>query len=141
MGRLNLKLMQGIEESEKQIQKEKQPQKSPVPEAVEEKPAGRLSDKAKKPSEAVPKPKASPKKEREKISPKQVFSFRATLSDINMWKAYATATGEKTEHIGCMAMNEYIKRHKLTGAELAVFEAVRAREENSKISEKDREEK
>lgn len=142
MGRLNLKLMQGIEESEKQIQKEKQPQKSPVPEAVaEEKPAGRLSDKAKKPSEAVPQPKVSPKKEREKISPKQVFSFRATLSDINMWKAYATATGEKTEHIGCMAMNEYIKRHKLTGAELAVFEAVWAREENSKISEKDREEK
>lgn len=141
MGRLNLKLMQGIEESEKQIQKEKQPQKSPVPEAVEEKPAGRLSDKAKKPSEAVPTPKVSPKKEREKINSKQVFSFRASLSDINMWKAYATATGEKTEHIGCMALNEYIKRHKLTGAELAVFEAVRAREENSKISEKEREEK
>lgn len=142
MGRLNLKLMQGIEEAEGQIKKDKSQQAIPVPEmVVEEKPAGRISDKEKKPSEAVPKPKASPKKEREKISPKQVFSFRATLSDINMWKAYATATGEKTEHIGCMAMNEYIKRHKLTGAELAVFEAVRAREENSKISEKDRDEK
>lgn len=138
MGRLNLKLMQGIEEAEGQIKKDKSQQAISVPETiVEEKPAGRLSDKVKKPSEAVPKPKASPKKEREKISPKQVFSFRATLSDINMWKAYATATGEKTEHIGCMAMNEYIKRHKLTGAELAVFEAVRAREENSKISEEE----
>lgn len=142
MGRLNLKLMQGIEEAERQIKKDKSQQAIPVPETVvAEKPAGRPSDKAEKISVPSPKPKSSPKKEKEKISPKQVFSFRASLSDINVWKAYATATGEKTEHIGCMAMNEYIKRHKLTGAELAVFEAVRAREENSKVSEKEREEK
>ena len=130
MGRLNLKLMQGIEESEKQIQKEKQLQESPMPKEVEEKPAGRLSDKAERAPEPPPKPKAAPQKAKEKISPKQVFSFRTTLHDITVWRAFATATGETMENIGCMAMNEYIKRHRLDGTELAVFEALKAKNED-----------
>ena len=48
-----------------------------------------------------------------------------------IWRAFGTATGEKIEHIGCMAMNEFMKNHKLSGAELAVFEALLAREEKS----------
>ncbi len=58
-----------------------------------------------------------------------MFSFRAPLNEIAIWKAFATATGETMEHIGCMAMNDYVKKHKLTGAELAVFEALKARKE------------
>lgn len=130
MGGLNLKLMKGIEEAEGLIKKDKSQQDITVHEAAEEKPAGRLSDKAEKIPEPPPKPKASSKKAREKISPKQVFSFRAALSDITLWKAYATATGETMENIGCMAMNEYIKRHRLDGTELAVFEALKAKNED-----------
>lgn len=60
---------------------------------------------------------------------KQVFSFRATLDDITDWKAYSTATGEKMENIGTAAMNEYLENHPLTGAEKAVFDAMKARNE------------
>lgn len=77
---------------------------------------------------AVPK-KESQKKEKGREE-KQVFSFRASLTEIALWRAFATASGEKIEHMGCMAMNEFIKNHKLTGAELAVFEALKAREDN-----------
>lgn len=130
MGRLNLKLMQGIEEAEGQIKKDKGQQAVPMPKEVEDKPAGRLSEKAEKTPEPPPKPKASPKKAREKISPKQVFSFRAALPDITVWRAYATATGETMENIGCMAMNEYIKRHRLDGTKQAAFEALKAKNED-----------
>lgn len=58
---------------------------------------------------------------------KQVFSFRSRISNINVWKSYAIATGETMEKIGERAMNEYINRHKLTGARLAVFEALTER--------------
>lgn len=127
MGRLNLKLMQGIEEAEGQMKKDKGQQAVPMSNVAEEKPAGRFSDKAEKTPEPPPKPKASPKKVREKISPKQVFSFRATLSDITLWRAYATAAGKTMEYIGCIAMNEYIKRHRLDGTDQAVFEALKAK--------------
>lgn len=60
---------------------------------------------------------------------KQVFSFRATLDNIADWKAYATATGQTMENVGTAAMNEYIDRHKLTEAEQAIFEAMKAKSE------------
>lgn len=135
MGKINLKLMQGIEESEKQIQKEKQPQESSVSKVVEKEPAEEHSAGAERVPKASSKPMAVPKKERQKKEKgreeKQVFSFRASLGEIALWRAFATATGEKIEHIGCMAMNEFMKNHKLTGAELAVFKALLAREEKS----------
>lgn len=135
MGGINLKLMQGIEETEGLIQREKQPQESPISEVAGKKPAGEPSGGAGEAPEPSSKSMVAPKKERQKnkkeTNPKQVFSFRAFLSDIALWKAYATASGLTMEHIGCMAMSEYIKRHKLSGAELAVFEAIRAREGNS----------
>lgn len=58
---------------------------------------------------------------------KQVFSFRATLDNIADWKAYATATGQTMENVGTAAMNEYLDRHKLTGAEQAIFEAMKSK--------------
>lgn len=131
MGGLNLKLMQGIEETEGLIKQEKQPQKPPVTEAKQEKRADEASDEAEKVPATSRKPKTSPRKEKEKKGrkEKQVFSFRAPLGEIALWKAFATATGETMEHIGCMAMNEYIKKYKLAGTELAVFEALKARGE------------
>lgn len=131
MGGLNLKLMQGIEETEGLIKQGKQPQKAPVSDAKQEKKAEEASDGAGKVPAAPKKPRTSPRKGAEKKGreEKQVFSFRAPLEEIALWKAFATATGETMEHIGCMAMDEYIKRHKLTGKELAVFEALKARGE------------
>lgn len=134
MGKINLKLMQGIEESEKQIQIEKQPQESSVPHVVEKRPSEEPSGEIGEAPEPSPKSTATPKKEKQKEKgreKKQVFSFRAPLSEIALWKAFAMATGETMENIGCMAMSEYIKRYKLSGAELAVFEAIKAREGNS----------
>lgn len=135
MGRLNLKLMQGIEESEQQIQKEKQPQESSVSKVLDERPAEEPSAGEEKVQKASSKPTADSKKESQKKEKgreeKQVFSFRASLGEIARWRAFTTATGEKIEHIGCMAMNEFIKNYKLTGAELAIFEALLAREEKS----------
>lgn len=131
MGGLNLKLMQGIEEAEGLIKQEKQPQKPPVSEAKQEKRAEEPSDGTENDLKVSRKPKTTPKKEQERKGreEKQVFSFRAPVGEIAMWKAFATATGETMEHIGCMAMNDYVKRHKLTGTELAVFEALKARKE------------
>lgn len=55
------------------------------------------------------------------------FSFRAIISDISVWKAYATACNRTMEDIGSDAMNSYIKKHKLTETEQAVFNALIAR--------------
>lgn len=138
MGKLNMKLMQGIEETENQIKTEKQ-NKMPqsVPEGTD---AGRLQESALGSPNASKQPKARETVKKSKkvenkpdIKPqKQVFSFRAKVSDITIWKAYATAVGKTMENIGVAAMQEYIKRHKLTEVEKAVFEALRAREKKSK---------
>lgn len=135
MGGLNLKLMQGIEEVEGLINLEKQLQESSVSKVAEKKPVEEPSAGTVKVPKASSKLTAVPKKESQKKEKgreeKQVFSFRASLGEIAFWRAFATASGEKIEHMGCMAMNEFIKNHKLTGAELAVFEALLAREEKS----------
>lgn len=80
-------------------------------------------------------PKSIPAEEKAEEQPttkqkKQVFSFRATIGNIADWKAYATATGLTMENFGTAAMNEYLDRHKLTGAELAIFEAIKTKNEN-----------
>lgn len=59
---------------------------------------------------------------------KQVFSFRALIKDISMWRAYAVASGKTLEGFCNVAMNEYLRRHKLAGAEQAVFEALKTRD-------------
>ena len=86
---------------------------------------------APEPSQAeIPTPKEEKAEEKPNTKQKkQVFSFRATIEDIASWKAYATATGQTMENVGTAAMNEYLENHKLTGAEQAIFEAMKAKNE------------
>lgn len=121
MGKINVKLLQGIEDAENQIQKEKQPQG--VRRDLQE---SQSSQSVSKPSKSTKKSKKTENKPNTKPQ-KQVFSFRALTEDISIWKAYSTATGKTMEKIGTAALNEYIKRHKLNEAEKAVFDALGAR--------------
>lgn len=138
---MNMKLMQGIGEAEGLLQKEKQPETNEILVAKKEqnnmKSEGKEnapSDSSKKISEntkktELPKSRTKTKKKVDK-GQKQVFSFRAFIENINIWKAYSTAVGETMETIGSAAMNEYISRHehKLSEVELTVFELLKTRE-------------
>lgn len=57
-----------------------------------------------------------------------MFSFRALIKDISIWRAYAVASGKSMEDICNAAMNEYIKKHKLADIEQAIFEALKTRD-------------
>lgn len=139
MGKMNMKLMQGIGETEGLFQKEKQSETNETPAAKKEQKDMKSEGEENTPSDAAQKAstvtqkteavrrKTKTKKKAEK-GQKHVFSFRASVEDINLWTAYKTAVGETMENIGTAAMNEYIKHHKLSGAELAIFEAIMARE-------------
>lgn len=134
MGSLNMKLMQGIEEAENQMQKEKQTQKAEEKENMENETKG-IQKTAGKPQTAKKQPGTKNtgmgKKngnESSNMQKKQVFSFRAILSDIVIWKAYAIATGQTIESIGNNAMHEYLKRHRLSDTEQVIFEALKARD-------------
>ena len=139
MGNLNMKLMQGIEETENQMQKEKQSQKPGEPERKEVETRD-TKDTAGKPQKAKKQPGTKKntgmgKKDGsapDKMKKKQVFSFRAVLADISIWKTYAVASGKTMEDICNAAMNEYLKKHKLAGAEQAIFEAIKARDANDR---------
>lgn len=136
MGNLNMKLMKGIEEAENQMQKEKQPPKSEEPVKKEEKnkdiqKAAGEPQSAKKQSKANSTPmRKKDDKEDDKMLKKQVFSFRAMLNDIVVWKAYAIASGKTIENVCNAAMHEYLRKHKLAGAEQMVFDAIKARDFN-----------
>lgn len=58
---------------------------------------------------------------------KQVFSFRAAISDIAVWRAYATATGMSLEKFANAALQKYVENHPLTGTEQVIFEALKER--------------
>lgn len=137
MGGVNMKLMQGIDETENQMKKEKTTQKTEKKENV--------GNELQNTQKAVRKPQTAKGQQKVKntamrkkaviepdeMSKKQVFSFRAVLTDIAVWKAYAVATGQTVESIGNNAMNEYLKKHKLSGAERVIFDAVKARDSNN----------
>lgn len=131
-----MKLMKGIEEAENQMQKEKQPPKSEEPVKKEEKnkdiqKAAGEPQSAKKQSKANSTPmRKKDDKEDDKMLKKQVFSFRAMLNDIVVWKAYAIASGKTIENVCNAAMHEYLRKHKLAGAEQMVFDAIKARDFN-----------
>ena len=137
MGGVNMKLMKGIDDAENQLQKEKQ---TPKREEAMRKETGTENNKGtvRNPQKSEKQPRAKKTSMRkkaviepDKMSKKQVFSFRAVLTDIAIWKAYAIATGQTVESIGNNAMNEYLKKHKLSGAERVIFDAVKARDSNS----------
>lgn len=135
MGGINIKLMQGIDDAENQLQKEKQ---TPKTEEAMRKETGTENNKGtvRNPHKSAKQPRvkkntAMRKKaenEPDKIPKKQVFSFRAMVSDVTVWKAYAIATGQTVESIGNNAMHEYLKKHKLAGVEQAIFDAIKARD-------------
>lgn len=149
MGKVNVKLLQGIEDTEGQINKEKQApgnEASDVGEKAEasKKPSNTISqsldivpetqtecfkvkgpEKKKRVAEESPKLKNAP----DKSVKKQVFSFRATTANINLWKSFAVATGRTMESIGTEAMNEYLKKHRMSDAETAVLKALLAKYE------------
>lgn len=133
---MNVKLLQGIEDTEGQINKEKQisGDKSSgttgqsldiLPETQTEPFKEKVAEKKKKVTEESQKPKVAS----DKSVKKQVFSFRAAVVDINVWKSFATATGRTMESIGTNAMNEYMKKHRMSDAEMAVFNALLAKYE------------
>jgi hypothetical protein len=139
MGNINMKLMQGIDETENQLQKEKQ---TPKTEEAMRKETGTENKKGTvrnpQKSEKQPRTKKNTgmgknnEKETDKMLKKQVFSFRAVLADISIWKAYAVASGKTMENICNAAMYEYLKKHKLAGAEQAIFDAIKARDANDR---------
>lgn len=136
MGGINIKLMQGIDETENQMQKEKQTQKVGKQEKVE--------NETRDNQRAVGKPQSAKRQPKVKKNigmgkkngnesgnmQKQVFSFRAYIKDISMWRAYSVASGKTMEDVCNAALNEYLKKHKLTGAEQAIFDAIKARDSN-----------
>lgn len=79
--------------------------------------------------------KSTPTEEKAEEEPntkprKQVFSFRASIDDIAIWRSYATATGMSLEKVANAALQEYVENHPLTGTEQVIFEALKTR--NSK---------
>ncbi len=135
MGNINMKLMQGIDETENQLQKEKQTPKTE--EAVRKETENRdTKETDRKPQKAVKQLRTkkntgmrkNSEKETDKMLKKQVFSFRALIKDISIWRAYAVASGKSMEDICNAAMNEYIKKHKLADIEQAIFEALKTRD-------------
>ena len=139
MGGVNMKLMQGIDETENQLQKGKQ---TPKREEAVRKETGTENNKGTvrnpQKSEKQPRTKKNTgmgknnEKETDKMLKKQVFSFRAVLADISIWKAYAVASGKTMENICNAAMYEYLKKHKLAGVEQAIFEVIKARDANDR---------
>lgn len=134
-----MKLMQGIEETENQMQKEKQSQKSGEPE--------RKEVETRDTKDTVGKPQKARKQSRSKrntgmgkkngnepdnMQKKQVFSFRACIKDISIWRAYAVASGKTMEDICNAAMYEYLKKHKLAGIEQTIFDAIKVRDANDR---------
>lgn len=138
MGNINMKLMQGIDETENQLQKEKQ---TPKTEEAMRKETGTENNKGtvRKPQKSEKQPRVKKntamrknnENETDKMLKKQVFSFRAFIKDISIWRAYAVASGKSMEDICNAAMNEYIKKHKLAGAEQVIYDAIKARDFSS----------
>jgi len=66
--------------------------------------------------------KETPIKEEKVKTAKQVFSFRGEKDKVKAWRLYATVTGTKVDDLGSLAMQEYIDKHPLKGAEKALFD-------------------
>lgn len=145
MGKVNVKLLQGIEEAEGQVAKDRETQEVHAGEGDRDKEMlGKSPDNLKQDLDVQQRHDAESFKEQrkpkgrsmaaneegrdlKKSNKKQVFSFRAVINDINIWKTYATASGRTMEEVGTEAMNGYIRRHKLSQKEQAVFDALMVR--------------
>lgn len=142
MGKVNVKLMQGIAEAEEQVARDREVQEIHAGEEDKNREVSEKSiDKVKPDSDAqkesiteslkkqrMPKEKSmsvnGEERDLKKSNKKQVFSFRAAINDICIWKAYVTARGMKMEDIATDAMKEYLKKHKLSETEQIIFNAL-----------------
>lgn len=138
MGKVNVKLMQGIAEAEEQVARDREAQEVHAGEEDKDKEMlGKSPDNVKQDSDAQQGHDAESFREQRKLKginkegrdskksgKKQVFSFRAAIRDICIWKAFATASGRTMENIGTDAMNEYLKKHKLSETEQIIFNAL-----------------
>lgn len=62
------------------------------------------------------------KQEKKEVA-KRVFSFRADVESIKVWKSYAAATEQTMESFGSAAMAEYMQNHKLNDKQKTKFDA------------------
>lgn len=62
-----------------------------------------------------------PQEAAEQEPEKQIFSFRASIRDINRWKTLAQITGQTMERMGAAALNKYLDSYNLTEEEQIAF--------------------
>ena len=135
-GKLNINLLKGVEAEENAIKIDQETEEMAqtyfsheesqnAPQTTQN---AEIDTKTKKARKSTPKLKKAIEKANTRQE-KQVFSFRASKYDVQNWKAYSTATERKMSDVLTAAMNEYMKRHKLSGAEEAVFVALKAKNE------------
>lgn len=67
-----------------------------------------------------------PDKKTEKIG----FSVRVDVANAATWKAYTNATDQSLEELLTTAVNEYLKRHPLSGDEKIIFDLKKKKYEN-----------
>lgn len=61
---------------------------------------------------------------------KKVFSFRADETKVDQWRVQAVARGITVNDLGEKAIDEYIKRHKLTAEQQQLFDLVMAQKKS-----------
>lgn len=79
----------------------------------------RPEQKPSEPTETAQKSSEEPQR-----GEKKVFSFRAPENEVISWRAYAEAKGIKVDDLGEKALQEYIKRHALTGDQKELYEKI-----------------
>lgn len=72
------------------------------------------------------KGKESKAKIKDAVKPKKVFSFRADGDKVDQWRLHAKARGMKVDQLGEKALEEYIKRHKLTENQQQIFDLMKS---------------
>ena len=85
--------------------------------------------KAKKNTKKATKADAGQSVKPEKAKQK-VFSFRAEENKVNQWRVQAVARGITVNELGEKAIDEYIKKHKLTEDQQQLFDLTMAQKKS-----------
>ena len=65
-------------------------------------------------------------KTEDSVKPKKVFSFRADGDKVDHWRLQAKARGMKVDQLGEKALEEYIRRHKLTENQQKIYDLMKS---------------
>ena len=65
-------------------------------------------------------------KTKDAVKPKKVFSFRADGDKVDQWRLQAKARGMKVDQLGEKALEEYIKKHKLTENQQQIYDLMKS---------------